>query len=180
MKKIIFVLAILTIFSCTPDPEIIDQSPSQVSAVDLASAIEVNRIYSRVFKDESNQLVEGLFFEFNILDPKADIPKEMYFQGNVLLDDGLGFDKLAGDGIYSQFEPIKLSPNDTRLNQKRIFFDKNVRESPNASFLSCSFDLSRVGQKCFGQVCPKTSLLGGTTWFCVCTKDCKFCLGSDC
>lgn len=47
-------------------------------------------------------------------------------------------------------------------------------------FVKCEIDAVPPGADCLGQKCPEKSFLGGNTWFCICTRNCSACLGTDC
>lgn len=99
--------------------------------------------------------------------------------------------------IYTSYADVIESTSDFKKGTKRFYVYENsklclhtARKLPNKNFhfndnqemfwyFKCSVDVVAVGSKCFGETCPNKSFLGGQTWFCICTKNCEFCIG-DC
>lgn len=118
-----------------------------------------------VFSDPSGKTsIQYLTIE---LSPDGAISDLLYVSGHQLLDDGLGYDRVKGDNIYSSVEAIVYDDGTS-----------NGRVSQTETEIGCDFDVVGVGSTCGdGNVCPEESMSGGSTWFCVCFYNCYFIWG---
>ncbi|MGK7395722.1 MAG: hypothetical protein ACNS62_14175 [Candidatus Cyclobacteriaceae bacterium M3_2C_046] len=98
-----------------------------------------------------------------------EYPDEGYWNQNQeylgFKDNGLIYDQTANDGIFTSLELVQV-------------FDEynNLIEEPDKIEIEikCSFTIINPGTTCQGTICPNRSILGGRTWFCICTGLCTF------
>ena len=164
---------------------------------DISENSSVKEIYSEVVEVSQNKSKLRVYVVFSANVKNIKLPAELHYNGIVLSDDGNGNDKVKGDLIYTSYADVIESTSDFKKGTKRFYVYENnkldlnkARKLPNKNFyiddnqdmfwyFKCSVDVVAVGSKCFGETCPNKSYFGGQTWFCICTKDCEFCIG-DC
>jgi hypothetical protein len=199
---VIAAICVVVLFSCNPDEKVKKQTEPEDLKVSIYTrsggsgqriATSANEV---IFKLETTSTA------------RTDAPQEMYFKNYIATDNGVGFDAVAGDGVYTvnyriettvsgainqtKLDPTKpiiqrvpIGPDPTNPTPKTIRkavplfsqYGSNPKTNPtNPDFvkISCQkFYIIKANASCYGDVCPPKSLLGGTTWFCLCAGECS-------
>lgn len=191
----IFVWVVL--FSCSTNSE-------SISSLSNSDIPQIESLYSKVVSQNSSESALKKFIRFANYKELKMKPDEVYFNGEVLLDDGKGNDEIQGDGIFTAISSTSTKDNDIhslKVGSRILHFSKDLNSTEFSKdrlllrranttldrfpfeafwFLECEVDAVAPGADCLGQKCPEKSAFGGKTWFCICTRNCKLCLGGDC
>lgn len=128
----------------------------------------VEKIYAQVIESNAQQTRYMLYVQIS---NSESLPDELYVKNFALTDDGNYEDVEAGDGLYTVYESITRDIGDQPVGSIRMIYDRSDTFVQTAA---CKIRLVSVGKPCGGGVCPRESIFGGTTWFCVCISDCEF------
>lgn len=115
----------------------------------------------------------------------SKLPLGATFYGYDFIDDGKDGDVVAGDGVYTSKEvvPITMSGNEI-LPSEFIAYSSQGNVANARWYLKCTgMSVVQNGDTCSGGLdngkkCGK-SILGGTSWVCICGGTCDWCIG-DC
>ncbi len=117
-------------------------------------------------------------FELEINSVSGNYPDEIYVDGNPLLPSTqeTSNGRVAGGPLFNR---TYRSVSSVQITAKDLTGISTQGGSPSlvqngrGFWFKCSFDISLRGEQCMGNTCPDRSLLGGRTWFCICTSNCE-------
>lgn len=114
------------------------------------------------------------------IDPSINFPSGLFFNGVEFKDNGLGNDKVKGDGIYTSIKEILIEEEKPNFRKLEKWVTLQNKTNPNLSCIGCnSIDLAGPGEACLDEgTCPEFDWW--SNYFCVCGSDCYFCIGDSC
>lgn len=173
-KLSIAILSLVLISSCSKEDEVLEKKMLEIEPI-------IEKIYTEV-SDHNGTTINSsntsyiLFAKLNLT---GGMPDELYINDYILTDDGKYQDKVAGDGIYTVYKLINSASLDHRIGTQTLIFGENnsIIDSDGTGVNEeqvepCKIRLASPGEKCAGGTCPKESILGGETWWCLCISNC--------
>ena len=114
------------------------------------------------------------------MDDDIPYPGGLYFKGVEFTDNGIGYDQVAGDGLFTAKEKIAIVEEKPAQRKIGLWVSLLDHSNPRSSCIGCNnIDLVGPGEACLEEGnCPDFDWW--STWFCVCGSDCYFCIGDSC
>lgn len=166
VKFLAVALGAVALFQCTPDEGSLTKREFDVNK-------DISNISATVVRKGAQTSHLAMFVE--VRNDGQKMPDEFYFNGVLLQNSGKDYDVSANDLIYSSTSDYVTNRVDFEVGYTFEFVNdgKGSLSSGRAQDEPCVIRIYGVGKDGPCGVCPKESITGGRTWFCICIKNCN-------